>query len=296
MELRQLKYFLAVAEESSFTKAAERVHIAQPPLSRQIKNLEEELETRLFERERHGVRLTGEGEYLKEVAESVLSQLESARTRLEEMRSGRYGQLSVGFIPAASLGRFPHVIKRFKERHPDVSIDLHEHRSVRMRELVRRGVLDVGLVRSQGPDQEFESLPFLREPYVLAFPSGHPLAGKEMLSLGELDGQAMIFFERKDGPVIYDAVLGTFNRLGAAPDIVQCAGTKQTTLALVAAGVGFALVPAMSSRLCPLDVSFVPIDPADNLLEVRISLIWKKDCSKLVANFIEEIKKQAQRL
>lgn len=295
MELRQLKYFLAVAEESSFTKAAARVHIAQPPLSRQIMNLEEELGVRLFDRGRRGVTLTAEGEYLQEVALGVLSRLDEAQETLEGMSSGRYGRLSVGFIPAAAQSRFPLVIKRFKDAYPHVTIALNEYGSRRMRQLLRKDVLDVGLIRSSGPDEEFESFPFIREPYVIAFPADHPRAGEEMLSLGQLDGEPMIFFDRSNGPHIHDTILGTFSRLGAVPNIVQRAVTKQTTLALVAAGVGFALVPSISSRLCPLDVAFVPVDPTDNLLEVRISLIWKRECSPLVLNFVEEAKKLAQR-
>ncbi|WP_147822515.1 LysR family transcriptional regulator [Salidesulfovibrio onnuriiensis] len=295
MELRQLKYFLAVAEEASFTRAAERVHIAQPPLSRQIKNLEEELGVRLFVRERHGVSLTAEGKYLLGVAEEVLHKLDIAKTSLEGMREGRIGRLAIGFIPAATQSQFPQVIKRFKDKYPEITIELAEFNSRNMRHLLHDGSLDIALVRSCGMDREFESFPFLREPYVLAVPRGHALDGRGMASLGELDGEPMVFFERSGHPGIYDEILGTFSRLGATPEIVQNARTKQTTLALVAAGVGFALVPAMSSRLCGHEVSFVPIDPADNLMEVRISLIWKQGASPLVANFIDEAKKLSQR-
>ncbi|TVM17334.1 LysR family transcriptional regulator [Oceanidesulfovibrio indonesiensis] len=245
MDIRQLTYFVAVAEEGHFGRAAERVHIAQPPLSQQIKKLEDELGVRLFDRTSRRVALTRAGEVLYERAVDILSRMHAAEEQLRAMAEGRRGRLSVGFVGPAMESRLPEAVRAYREARPDVTLTLKQLSTMQQLELVAEGQLDVGFVRLFDEQPALmERRLFLQEEYVLAVPQAHPLAQDAgPVQLAALAGESWIVFPRESGPKLYDAIMDACRQEGFTPRIVQETLGKQTTAALVAAGMGISLLP-----------------------------------------------------
>ena len=290
MELRQLKYFIAVAEELHFGRAAQRVHIAQPPLSQQIKRLEEELEVRLFERTSRKVALTPEGTAFLVVATDLVGRLEEGVERIRSMARGEEGLLRVGFIGPASLSRLPLAIRGFRESNPRIRLEFSARATSEQLPLLRTDRLDVIFVRLFGHDTEgLESMIFLREPYVLALPQGHALAKRDRLDMTDLKGVPMIFNQRVAQPALYRSLMGSFHKAGFMPEVIQEVNTEQATVALVATGLGVALVPKSSATDHRAGVVFRPLD--GDLPWWEISALWKRRReTPLLLKFLEVIK------
>jgi DNA-binding transcriptional LysR family regulator len=256
MELRQLRYFLAIAEEGSFSRAAQRLHVSQPPLSTQIRNLEEEIGARLLVRTNRGASLTASGQVFYEEMRGVLARLDSARTRTLQAHRGDVGVLSVGFVSIADYGILPPAIKSFRTQFPRIEIQLHELTTdAQIRELrAARLDLGLGLAPVAEPDLEFRSI--VREALVLAAPADHPAARGDTVDLHTLSRASFIVPPRDIAPGLYDLTISRCRAAGFAPRIVQNARQMQTVIGLVSCGMGVALVPASVRNLKRTGVTY----------------------------------------
>ena len=260
MNTRQMRYFIAVAEELNFRRAAERLHMTQPPLSQQIAGLEEELGTALFVRDRRRVELTEAGRSLLIDARAILASIETSRQRTMDVGAGKAGRLRIGFVGPAIDGPLPPDLKRFGRAHPGVTLDLHEATTPQQLDMLRSLELDAGVVRLAGHDTtSLACVPYHSEPYVLAVPEDDPLARRESVSLAELDNRPLIMAPRHLNPALFDAWASAFANAGARMNVAQEAVTKHTCVALVAAGHGLSPVPASTAATGRRGVAFLEL-------------------------------------
>jgi DNA-binding transcriptional LysR family regulator len=262
MELRHLRYFVAVAEELHFSRAAARLNIAQPPLSRQIRDLERELGAELLERVKRRVQLTPAGRAFLPEARLTLTQAERARRTAQRAARGEIGRLRVGFVEAATFsGILPDVLRFFRKHYPDVALELFELSSLQQAEALREGRIDVGLLHSPPPDAEqwLQVERILRDPLVAALPLGHRLARRARLTLRALAPEPLLLFPRQNGPALYDRIIAAYRAAGFSPSVVQEAAQMHTLAGLVAAGLGVALVPGSIVRLRRPGVVYRPV-------------------------------------
>jgi DNA-binding transcriptional LysR family regulator len=287
MELRQLRYFIAVAEELHFRRAAARLHISQPPLSQQIARLEEELGSRLLSRTRRRVELTAAGEAFLRDARAMLDELDVAVATVRRIETGQAGLLRVNFVGSALLSIVPGIIQRFRRGRPTVEIELRERSTLEQLRALAGGVVDVGLVRPPiEPDDALATEVVMREPTVAAIPSGHPLAKRGRVPLRRLAAEPLVLFPREQAPGFHDLLTGRLAATGTSPHVVQYAPEMTTIIGLVAAGIGLSPVPASVARLGLEGVTYRPLigAPDTELLAVTRN----GDESPLVAAFIAE--------
>jgi DNA-binding transcriptional LysR family regulator len=270
VELRQLRYFMAIAEEGSFSRAAQRLHVSQPPLSTQIKSLEEEIGTQLLARTNRGVTLTASGQVFYEEIRGVLSRLAGVRNMTLQAARGDVGMLAVGFVSIADYGILPPALKSFRARFPLVEVQLHELTTdAQIRELrAARLDLALGLAPVEEPDMEFKRV--LREELVLAAPADHPCVRAERVDLRTLSKASFIVPPRDIAPGLYDLTISRCRAAGFAPRIVQNARQMQTVIGLVSSGMGVALVPASVRNLKRTGVSYRPLRGQAALIELGI--------------------------
>ncbi len=290
MELRHLHYFMAVAEELHFGRAARRLHISQPPLSQQIRELEQELGVRLFERTSRSVRLTEAGSVFYQQAGQVFTQLERAVSLAQAVERGESGRLRVGFCAPAMEGTLPFGLREFGKRYPDVRLELLEARTPELLDALRRERIDVGFVRlyREQPDG-LESELFFREPYLLAVPEGHRLDGAESVGLAQLDGEPLLLVPQQEHPKLYAAFLLAFENAGVQPRIVRQVAGKQTMAALTVAGEGLCFLPASMRSVARQGLRLLSI--ADALPQVEVFMAWHKGAaSALVGRFVESLR------
>jgi DNA-binding transcriptional LysR family regulator len=292
MDLRQLRYFVAVAEERHFGRAAQRLHMSQPPLSTQIKALERELGIGLLERTSRRVALTDAGRVFLERAKTILGAVEEAREVARGAEQGLQGRLEVGFISSASLSLLPPSIRLFRERFGGVELELKELTSAQQIDALYEGGIRVGLVRLplRAPGIRFE--PVLEERLVVALPSGHALEGLHRVSLETIADLPLIFFTRQLIPGFHAQIVELFQRVGAFPKVAQHAVHLQTIVGLVASGVGIAILPSSAERVSREGVVYRALDVPD--ATSWMGLAWVEgDESKLVRNFIGTVREAA---
>jgi len=293
VDLRQLRYFRAVAEERSFSRAAARLHISQPPLSVHIKMLEEELGVQLLERTHRGVSLTPAGEVLYEEALVLLRRLEEAKIKTQQAGKGEIGTLSVGFVSIAGYGILPPTIKRFRERFPQVDVQLHELTTdAQIREL-RAGRLDLGI--GLGPvneaDLSFESVS--RESLVLAVPVGHRLGPSSgPVRLKTFANEHFIIPPRDIAPGLYDQIISLCRANGFVPKVTQQARQMQTVVGLVASGMGVALVPSSVQDLKRPGVKYRALKGPAGSVELGLLKVRGHN-SAVAARFVAVLKEVA---
>ena len=295
MELRHLRYFVAVAEELHFGRAAERLHIAQPPLSRQIHDLERELGAPLFSRVGRRVALTHAGQAFLPEARRTLAQADRARVAAQRAARGETGTLAVGFVEAASYsGLLPDVIGAIRQQVPAVALELFEYSSLQQGEALREGRIGVGLLHSVPADaaEWLETERVLRDPMVAALPRGHRLAGQSRVTLGDLAPDPFLLFGRPNGPGLYDRIIAACQAAGFSPRVAQEAGQIQTLIGLVAAGVGVALVPGSFSELRRPGVVYRPVRGAG--VDMDIWAVWRRgDESPVRERFVATLRAAA---
>lgn len=286
LDLRQLRYLVAVAEEGHVTRAAERLGMQQPPLSQQIKAMEEGLGFQLFHRRPRGVELTESGRVLFEEARAILARLEQAERDARRTARGELGQLRIGVAPTAPFHPLvPGVIRAFRETHPDVAVTLEECLSRQAVQGLAEARLDAAFVRAELPAEAGLTVHrLLEEPMVVALPAAHRLAegaGGAPRALKDFAGEPFIAFARVEGPGMFDATLAACLRAGFTPHLGQEAPRITTTLGLVAAGLGVALVPASLRRVHMDGVAYCELVPADRPT-VPLHLATRRDAGAAV--------------
>jgi DNA-binding transcriptional LysR family regulator len=291
MELRHLRYFVAVGEDQHYGRAAERLGIAQPALSRQIQDLEKELGFMLFERLPRGVKLSAAGRLFLSDARRILQDVDDAKRRAERVAAGKAGTLRIGFVEVFSWhGVVPDSFRRFQRRQPDVELDLRPMRSVEQTEAVRSGRLDAGFIFTLAePDVDLAQLSVARHKVVLAAPQGHSVTRFKRLRLRDLRDAPFVWFHRAANPLFYERIMQACTQGGlSAPRIVQYAVDHATALSLVSCRLGVAFVSETARWQCPRGVKLLPV--ADLDIPVPIHLIWRKDNqSALLHNFVTQV-------
>lgn len=294
MDLRQLKYFIAVAEERSFSRAALRLHVSQPPLSTQLKALEHELGVRLLDRSNRGVTLTAAGQVFFDEMRAVLARLERGKEMARNAGRGDVGTLTIGFVSIADYGILPPALKEFRSLYPAVQVHLHELTTDAQVREIRAARLDlgIGLGPLDAPDLQFE--PLTREALVLAGPTGHRLIrdGKAV-ELKALSSESFIIPPRDIAPGLFDVIIGQCRAAGFAPRITQQARQMQTVISLVACGMGFALVPASVQNLRRRGVQYRPLRGQAAAVELGI-LRARDDDDPAGRNFVATLLRVAQ--
>lgn len=282
MDLRQLRYFTKLAEALNFHRAAEQLNISQPPLTVAIRRLEEELGVRLFDRVARGVRLTAAGQAALQPARDALARVERVREAVRLGALGETGRLSVGFVGSAVAHCLPRVITLFRQRYPQVELDLQEMTTVAIADAIAARRLDVGLVRLPVMNRgRFEIRVIEPDVLVAALPATHPLARRRELALAELSAQP--FIVNSAISVLHTVVFLACQRAGFKPDVAQEATQLQTVLSLVQSGMGVALVPARMARFAPESVVLKPLaDP----VPTEMGIICREDAGQIERNFV----------
>jgi DNA-binding transcriptional LysR family regulator len=284
MELRHLRYFVAVAEALSFGRAAARLHISQPPLSRQIRALEAQLGTALFTRTRRSVRLTAAGAALLPEARRLLRDADALQAGARRLASGEVGTLALGFISVAAYNLLPELAPEFRRRHPGIRLALREATSDVQVAALQQGELDVGLVLPPADATGgLDYAPLLEDTLVAAVPAGR--GGKGPIALAALRDEAFVLFPRAVGVALYDAIVDACRRAGFAPRVEQEAIQMQTIVSLVAAGMGVALVPAALVNLRRTGVVYRPL--TDVRPRIELGIAWRAaDDAPAVQTFV----------
>jgi len=258
MELRHLRYFAAVAEERHFGRAAARLRIAQPPLSRQIQSLEAELGFPVLSRERRRVELTAAGEVLLKHARRVFAALDLAVSEARRASAGQSGRIAIGYPSSFASSGLTELLRAYRARFPEVEMGLRELSPAEQLEALKNGDLDVGFVRSADEDPALVFERVRREPLVVALPADHRLAKQKRVRVASLARESFVSFPRSRGPGLFDQLVGLCRDAGFAPRIVQEA-PQLALVSLVAAGFGVAFVPASVEALQRTGVVFKPI-------------------------------------
>jgi len=295
IELRQLRYFVAVAEEMHFGRAALRLHMTQPPLSQTIQALEAALGTQLFSRSKRSIALTPAGAALLPAAQRMLQQAAALPDIARRAASGASGRLSLAFVSTADYSVLPPFLREFRERYPQVEIDLREATSDVQVEELAHGRIDVGLLIPPLSDKariELDYAAVLSEPLILAAPKGMAaLRGKNTVALKTLADMPLIIFPRRIAPALHDAILACFRDAGLTPRIGQEAIQMQTIVGLVSAGMGIALVPQSVSNLKRSGVEYKALTGKTPLVET--GLAWRRDnTSPVLHAFLELLRKK----
>jgi DNA-binding transcriptional LysR family regulator len=272
IELRHLRYFVAVAEERNFTRAAERLHIAQPPLSRQIQQLEEVLGVQLFERNTRPLRLTDTGRFFYTHALQLLAQtseLEAMTRRVAKIER----KMSVGFVGSTLYGMLPRIIRRFRTEHPDIEMSLHEMSTMDQIKALKDGRIDVGFGRIRHDDPAVRRVVLREERMIVALPLGHHLAtGHATLSLHDLVEESLIIFPKAPRPSFADQVLAAFHDRALKPRKLHEVRELQIALGLVAMGEGISVVPSSVYGLKRDDVSYIELDDPSLVSPIIMSM------------------------
>lgn len=286
METRQLKYFVAVAEELHFGRAAKKLHISQPPLSQQIKKFEDELGVLLFTRNKRTVSLTPAGKYLLQEASEILQRIDRTGEKLRAVAEGEAGHFDLGYIGPALDTPLADAIREFKRGYPKVKLGLVEMSTNMQLQRLLDGQLDAGIVRLYRHDTAgLTCLKVHEESYALAIPAGHPLETEDIVHIKDLGEEEFVFFPRQSQLHLYDEWMRIFAGYGFRPTIVQEAETKSAALSLVAASIGIAIVPESTRKRAPEQLVFKKLVGECPTLEVHIA--YKKDSEHISRdNFI----------
>jgi DNA-binding transcriptional LysR family regulator len=262
VELRHLRYFVAVAEEHSFTRAASRLGIAQPPLSQQIAKLERELGVRLLERGARGVRVTPAGAALLTEARLLLARAEEAIRIVRNVGHGQSGAVRIGSVASGFSGVLLELLPAFRAAYPAVLPLVYEMEAVPQLEALTHGTLDIAFLRVTDPYPGVTLCPLVAEPLVAALPERHPLAARDRVPLAELAAEPFVAFPRAAAPEAFDAITAACRAAAFTPDVVYEASNDHSLVALVATGLGVSLVPLSTSNLHMPGATYRPIEPA----------------------------------
>ncbi|MBU6247672.1 MAG: LysR family transcriptional regulator [Xanthomonadaceae bacterium] len=289
-DLRQLRYFVAVSEELSFTRAARRLHLSQPPLSQQIQSLEQDLGVRLLERTKRSVSLTGPGRIFLDHARQILAKVDEARTQVVAAAAGHSGQLRLAYTVSVSFHpALPRILLRYGQIAPNVRVELSELYTEPQFEALLDGRIDVGFVRDE-PRRAIDARSLRmtvldREPLLLALPSGHPLAGRASLRLDEVAHEPFVAQPREVAVTLYDRLFRLAHKAGFQPQIRRHVQQVNGMLAMVAAGLGLALVPATMRTVRLAGLAYVPVEDPDAYMLLAVAS-RATDSSPALAQFL----------
>ncbi|PWT71337.1 MAG: LysR family transcriptional regulator [Proteobacteria bacterium] len=296
MELRHLRYFVTVAEELHFGRAARRLHLSQPPLSMQIKALEAEVGAVLLARSRRRVELTPAGAVFLDEAREILARVNHAAAAARRADRGEIGELSIGFISIADYNVLPLTLSEFRSQHPGVRLNLRELTTdTQLQDLLAQRI-DVGFMLAPVQETLLASEALLREPLVAALAKRHPLArSRGRLKLANLADSPFILFPRHMAPGLYDAIVSFCRQTGFSPRVEQEAVQMQTIISLVSAQLGVALIPASMRNLGRAGVVYRELQEKSPLTELVIA--WRMgETSPALVRFLESTRKVAARL
>lgn len=286
MELRQLRYFVAVAEELHFRRAAQRLHIAQPPLSQQIQKLERELGVELFRRTNRRVELTDAGRVFLEEARRTLTNAGHAVDAVRSAARGEVGWLRLGFVGSVSYDLLPRLLSEFRERYPGVQMELRQLTTEEQMEALEKGDIELGIARELEPANGLTIVPLLRERLFAALPAGHSLASREEVGLTELAEDSFITVPRREVPRLYDNFVYLCRAAGFDPKITQEALQYPTILGLVSAGLGVAIVPAVVQTFRKTGVAYLPLTDEAAVSNISFAYRSGRD-SPVLSAFLE---------
>lgn len=284
MELRHLRYFIAVAEELHFSRAAERLGMSQPPLSKQIRVLERELGVELFHRDPNGVTLTDAGQVLWSEAHRLVGDAQAFRRLAESLGSGQEGLVRIAVVGTTVMGGVPGIIRQARQTMPRVTFTLHDIETGDQVLAFRKRRIDVGVIRPPFPLEGRQYVPLAREPLVAVLPADHELASRSSIRSSELREEDFILFPRRLGQGLFDAVVGSCREHGFEPRITLETERMQTIIVLVASGAGVSIVPACVRSFAVPGVAYV--DLADSSQISELGMVADADAPPQVRRFL----------
>jgi LysR family transcriptional regulator, benzoate and cis,cis-muconate-responsive activator of ben and cat genes len=275
LNLNRLRYFVTIAQELHFGRAARKLGISQPPLSLHIKALEQQVGSPLFIRANRQVTLTAAGRILLNQAQRLLDHAQRVDDIMQGVGSGELGEMFIGCVPSAMYDVLPRILAPFRARYPNVHVVLKEGHTMDVMNAVQEGQLDVGLVwRSMAGGPSLGMQPILSEKFAALVPIHHPLANKRVLSLDVLASQPLILPPRKISPYHYDHIIAAFAKLGLTPRIEYEVPTILSQIGFVASGFGIAISPSFAKRFMTGQIALIPI--AEEMPRVILSLVWNE--------------------
>ncbi len=296
MELRHLRYFVAVAENGGFARTARMLHISQSAISEQIRDLENELGVSLFHRQNRRVRMTSHGEIFLEEARAILIAAERAVIKVKKSFLGEIGTLTIGFCVGGTGEFFPLLIKEFRNRFEGVQVSLVEMAPAMQHEALEAGSIDVGFTRPVQPAStvNLRTEPFRTERLCAVLPQNHRLAGRHKIYILELAKERFILNDRNYSPVVFDKVISLCAEAGFSPRINATATVSPGVIALVEAGEGVAVLPQGASKLSSKDLVFIPL--AEESAHVDLVLAWSpRHATPATHSFLDLARKMAKK-
>lgn len=289
MELRQLRYFITVAETLHFSRAAEALHLSQPALSKQIQALEDSLELQLLERTKHWVRLTIAGQKFLETAHRILQEVEEGIQVTRQVADGEIGRLRIGFTESTLFSLAPNITRVYREQYPQVQLVLVSGATEAQVEALRTHQIDVGFVYLPIREPSLCIHPLFEETYIAALPTSHRLAKQKQIALQSLANEPLIFYPRSLAPVLYANFIKCCEQAEFVPNVVQEAEFAQTRLGLVAAGIGITFVLSNMQNLNAKGVVYRPL--IGDFPTLELALAWRQnESSPVVHEFIKVLK------
>lgn len=273
MELRQLQYFVVLAEELHFSRAAQRLHISQPPLSVAIKKLEGRLDCKLFERSSKEVRLTAAGQHLLIHARDLLERSARAAIDTKAIEQGMAGCIRLGFVGSSMYRGLPEALDQMQELHPKVRVDLHELNSAEQVTALQQGKIDLGLMHTSAPPMGLQTCTLLREPFMVCLPSHHAHASKKQLSIASLSHERWVLFSGAVSPEYFRSIYNLCLRAGFTPELRHEVRHWLSVLSLVSNNQGISIVPACLQRVGMLGLVFLPIQHVEAHSEMQA--MWR---------------------
>lgn len=290
MEMHQLRYFVAVAEELHFGRAAERENISQPPLSFQIKKLEEELNVQLFKRTKRKVELTEAGALLLPQARTILADVQNAKDTASLAHRGEVGRVRIGFVHSASLGYLPKLLGPFRKEFPKIEIHLDEMTVTEQLSALKKKQIDIGVLRPPIEDPSLTSFNVVEEKFVLVVPESHPLAELTAVDLSELSNEQFVFYPEHRSPAFFAQLTKMCQLAGFSPKVSVQANTMLTAIGLAGTGAGIGFIPESLACVSLPSVSFVEISGTEEI--AKLDLVYSEPGISKAANQVVEFARQ----
>lgn len=287
MEIRHLKSFLILAEELNFGRAAFRLHISQPPLTRQIQQLEEELGAQLFIRNTQGVALTSAGIMLVDEARRTLCMLQSVKRRVNKAGKGQIGYLGVAISGSEAFSYIPQMMHEFKNDYPNVDIVLYEQTKAEQIQALRDHRTSIAFSRDYGVEPDIAVEKVLTEPLLIAVNSKSQFAKRKAISIEEIAGEPLIFYANKPRTSFSQKIIALFRDAGVQPNIIQEMVSITTAISLVSSGFGFCITPQAAKSMALPTVSWLPIKEANNATVDLYCLYRREDESPVLKSFVK---------